>query len=74
MLGWFSGTGAVKPRHLNANETEEALQRGNVFLLDVREPGELKEFGTIQGYVNIPIGQLEKRLHQIPKNKVIVTL
>ena len=43
------------------------------FFLDVREPKELVEFGTMKGYVNIPIGQLEKRTSEIPKDAVVVT-
>lgn len=63
-----------KPKQLNADEAEKALAEGNVFLLDVREPKELDEFGTIKGYMNIPLGQLESRLGEIPKDKVVVTL
>ena len=63
-----------KTKQLSAEEAENALKGDNVFLLDVREPNELEEFGTIKGYVNIPLGQLESRLKEIPKDKVIVTL
>ena len=34
---------------------------------------ELEELGTIKGYVNIPLDQLEKRIAEVPKNKLIVT-
>jgi rhodanese-related sulfurtransferase len=64
----------AKTKQLSTEEAEKALQGENVFLLDVREPNELEEFGTIKGYVNIPLGQLESRLKEIPKDKVIVTL
>lgn len=63
-----------KTKQLSAEEAEKALQAEDVFLLDVREPHELEEFGSIKGYVNIPLGQLENRLSEIPKNKTIVTL
>jgi predicted sulfurtransferase len=49
------------------------LEKGEIFFLDVREPKELEELGTFEGYVNIPLGQLEKRLDEIPKDKPIVT-
>ena len=49
------------------------LEKGEVFFLDVREPKELEELGTFEGYVNIPLGQIEKRLHEIPKDKAIIT-
>ena len=46
----------------------------NLFLLDVREPDEIKELGSVPGYVNIPLGQLASRLKEIPKGKAVVTL
>ncbi len=44
-----------------------------VLFLDVREPKELEELGTVDGYVNIPLSQLEKRLGEIPKDVRIVS-
>jgi rhodanese-related sulfurtransferase len=49
------------------------LEKGEVFFLDVREPKELEDLGTLEGYVNIPLGQIEKRLNEIPKDKAIIT-
>lgn len=49
------------------------LEKGEVFFLDVREPRELEELGTLEGYVNIPLGEIEKRLKEIPKDKAIIT-
>ncbi|MEO8128562.1 MAG: rhodanese-like domain-containing protein, partial [Bryobacteraceae bacterium] len=46
---------------------------GAVFFLDVREPDEIQKLGTMPGYVNIPLAQLESRMKEIPKNKPIVT-
>lgn len=43
------------------------------FFLDVREPKELQELGTLPGYVNIPLGQLESRLSEIPRDRLIIT-
>jgi rhodanese-related sulfurtransferase len=39
----------------------------------VREPEEIEELGTIEGYVNIPIGELESRLDELPRDKTILT-
>ena len=44
-----------------------------MFFLDVREPKEIEELGTLEGYYNIPIGDLEKRLGELPKDKLILT-
>lgn len=49
-------------------------QPGKVYFLDVREPSEISALGSVKGYVNIPMSQLEARLKEIPKDKVIVTL
>ena len=42
------------------------------FFLDVREPKELEELGTIRGYVNIPLGEIEKRFSEVPKDTLVV--
>jgi len=63
-----------QPKKLSDAELEKLLQdEKNLFFLDVREPKEIQELGSIKGYVNIPLGQLESRLNEIPKNKLIIT-
>lgn len=62
-----------KVKQLSADEVKQLLERKDVFLLDVREPQELVENGAMKGYVNIPLGQVEKRIAEIPKDKLIVT-
>jgi rhodanese-related sulfurtransferase len=62
-----------KEKTLSADELKELLDKKEVYFLDVREPKELEELGTIKGYVNIPLSQMEHRLSEIPKNKLIVT-
>ena len=44
-----------------------------IFFLDVREPKELEELGSYEGYVNIPMSQLERRLGELPKDRYILT-
>ncbi len=56
-----------------SDEVMALLEKGEVFFLDVREPSELEELGTLEGYVNIPLGQIEKRLKEIPKDKAVIT-
>jgi rhodanese-related sulfurtransferase len=48
-------------------------QNQDLFFLDVREPKEIEELGSLKGYVNIPVGQIESRLSEIPKDRFIVT-
>ena len=45
----------------------------NMFFLDVREPKEIEDLGSLKGYVNIPLGELEKRMKEVPKKRTIIT-
>jgi predicted sulfurtransferase len=58
---------------MESDDVFALVEKGAVFFLDVREPKELEELGTFDGYVNIPLGQIEKRLAEIPKDKAIIT-
>ena len=66
---------AAKPQapKMASDEVMALIEKGEVFFLDVREPKELEELGTLEGYVNIPVGQIEARLSEIPKDKAIIT-
>lgn len=43
----------------------------NHAFLDVRNPGEWKETGIVQGAIQIPLAELEANIAKIPKNKTI---
>lgn len=58
---------------MTSDDVKAQLDNGRAFLLDVREPKELEELGTFEGYVNIPFGQLERRLAEIPRDKPVIT-
>jgi rhodanese-related sulfurtransferase len=61
-------------RVTDAEELEQLIKKeSNLFFLDVREPKEIEELGSMKGYVNIPIGELEKRLKEVPKTRTIIT-
>jgi len=47
------------------------VRRGEVTVLDVR-PVEEYRAGHIPGALSIPVGQLERRLAQLPRNRAIV--
>ena len=65
---------AQKAKALSNEELTKLLEKKeNLFFLDVREPKEIAELGSIPGYVNIPLGQLQARLSEVPKNKLIIT-
>ncbi|MFB3829809.1 MAG: rhodanese-like domain-containing protein [Bryobacteraceae bacterium] len=76
LLG-LSGLGALAAEQggqLSPEELAKLLQKPeNLFFLDVREPWEIQESGSAPGYVNIPLGQLQRRLSEVPRNKLIIT-
>jgi len=54
-------------------DIEQLLARGRVVFLDVREPQEVQDLGTIPGYINIPFLQLQRRMGELPNDKLILT-
>ena len=60
-------------KRIEAEEIDRVLAEADALLLDVREPEEIEELGTIEGHVNIPIGELESRLDELPRDKTILT-
>jgi len=66
---------SAEPKRLDAEEMKQAAEgKTKVFLLDVREPKEIEEGGKLKGAVNIPVGELEKRLGEVPKDLPVVTI
>jgi rhodanese-related sulfurtransferase len=47
-------------------------QPERIFVLDLRGPDEIVKIGSLPGYVNIPIAELESRLSEVPKDKIIL--
>ena len=66
-----SDAAAEAPR-IKASAIKELLRDGGLFL-DVREPKEIAELGTIEGYVNIPVDELADRLDELPRDQPILT-
>ena len=60
-------------KRVQAADIDALLAKGEVVVLDVREDSELIETGTVKGAIHIPLGQLESRLGELPKDKVILT-
>ena len=62
------------PNKMDHSQLETLIdEEKNLFFLDVRTPEEVATLGTLPGYINIPIDQLEQRLGEIPRAKPIVT-
>ncbi|AMQ20855.1 sulfurtransferase TusA family protein [Anoxybacillus geothermalis] len=58
------------PHVVSNEELQEKLHDPDSFVLDVREPAEYA-FGHIPGAVSIPLGELENRMAELPKDKTI---
>ena len=64
---------AEEAPRITADQLAEVFAGTEVFLLDVRRPDELEELGTVEGYTNIPIGELADRLDELPRDRPILT-
>jgi sulfur-carrier protein adenylyltransferase/sulfurtransferase len=59
-------------KEIGVKELKKKIDSGeDLFILDVREEMEL-DFGKIEGSKWIPIGEVEERISEIPKDKKIV--
>jgi rhodanese-related sulfurtransferase len=68
---YFQFAGVNGLAELNSAEFENAMATSNQILIDVREPSELAQ-GYIPGALNIPVGQIENRLQEIPKDRSVL--
>jgi rhodanese-related sulfurtransferase len=59
---------------LSAQELHEKLKSGKrPFVLDVRQPEEFR-LGHIAGAILIPLGELDRRVKEIPKGREIICI
>ena len=71
LLAHQAGTNA--PKKIAYEELVKLLEQPQqVLFIDVREPSEIEVTGTLKGALTIPVGQLESRLSEVPKDKPIV--
>lgn len=69
-LSGLQNSGMISPSQLAST-----IPSTHPFILDVRGASEIAPTGTIEGAVNIPLGDLAKNLDKLPaKNQSIVTL
>ena len=60
-------------KRVQAEHIDTVMAKGDVIMLDVRDPKEIDELGGYEGAINIPLPELEKRLGELPKDKRILT-
>jgi len=59
-------------RNVQSVEARKFMEKsGNVFLLDVRTPDEYRQ-ARLKGAVLIPVGEIERRIVEVPKNRPIL--
>ena len=58
-------------RDISSMEAKNLLARNKPFLLDVRTPQEFSQ-ARLSGAVLIPIGEFQRRINEVPKNKPIL--
>ena len=66
---YFTAKDQMEP--VPAAELMQRAKKGLVTVLDVRPPEEFAA-GHVPGAINIPIGELQKRLAELPKRKEVV--
>ena len=62
---------AASPRLNTSVEAKQLIDKGAVFLLDVRTPEEYRQ-GHLRGAVLIPVDQVEKRVGEIPRKRPVL--
>ncbi len=61
------------PRRIPIPELKKKLESSKKpVVIDVREPKEVAESGSIPGAIHIPMSQVEKRMSEFPKNADLV--
>lgn len=66
---------ASKAKVLTRGELDALLEHPEkVLLLDVRRPDEISSIGGFPVYLSIQVGELEKHLNEIPRDRTIVTI
>ena len=65
--------GGGAPTVVSAPEAWEQFDGGSAIMVDVREPEELAE-QRVPGTIDIPLGELESRLAEVPTDKPVLVL
>ena len=73
-MNFFSSFFGGSVPSLSALELHEKMKAGNQpFLLDVRQPQEFRQ-GHIAGAKLIPLGELDHRIKEVPRDREIVCI
>ncbi|XP_046349916.2 thiosulfate:glutathione sulfurtransferase-like [Haliotis rufescens] len=64
---WYSTELPVDDVNIDVTQLVSIMEKGDPYLIDIREPQELAERGSIPEAVNIPLGELESALEMAPR-------
>jgi rhodanese-related sulfurtransferase len=62
-----------RSKSLDPNDAAAAMTRGELQLIDVREPAEVRE-ARVKGAKHIPLGQLTSKLDEIDRHRPVAFL
>jgi 3-mercaptopyruvate sulfurtransferase SseA len=63
---------AGETRRVSIDETQKAVAAGTAVIVDVRDAASYKT-SHIKGSISIPLQQIEERIGELPKDKLIIT-
>lgn len=63
---------ADETRRISLEETQKAVEAGNALVVDVRDEAAYKT-SHIKGAKSVPLQQFDKRIGELPKDKLIIT-
>ena len=72
ILAGCASAGGGMPKEMSVAQAKQQVEQG-AFLLDVRQPEEWNE-AHVPGATLIPLGELESRLAEVPKDKPVVVM
>jgi hypothetical protein len=70
IAGRATSAGAAEAPRVAAEEVKRLAEKGEVVIIDVRGK-DAYDFEHAEGALSIPLGQLESRLAELPKDKLI---
>jgi rhodanese-related sulfurtransferase len=70
----FGGWAVASPALLTPEQFQEKVAQPEVLTIDVRSHQERAELGALEDSLHIPLDQLETRLAELPRDRLIIPL
>jgi rhodanese-related sulfurtransferase len=73
-MGWFESLISPGVKNISPQEAYSRLQNDPaIVIVDVRQPVEIQS-GTVAGAVTIPLTEFGRRIDELPKDRLILTI